>query len=266
MWQTGQIECQHKALRGFFGRISKRGFKGAGYMSLSVTKLLKAELWKRYGTYEHPSEWDGLLNNDPSGGKMSQRFWEYFKAIELLDLNADSVVLDIGGGSPEEGIGAGFFSLLLSNLVGQIIVLDLNPYDSQLLPNNVEFKQGSISADSLKYQIIDNPHITHVSCISVFEHMEPSLREGLVDAINNHFTGNVFVSTFEYHSREMFFPYQLNTKTVSSLFKPFTNFYLSDFESSPIHCENSYQDLTKSNPEQDQIPRWYPAAIKFERI
>lgn len=63
-----------------------------------ITQRLKQELWHRFGSKEHPAEWDGHVYG---GGKLSQRFWEYFKAIELLSLDANSIVLDIGGGSPQ---------------------------------------------------------------------------------------------------------------------------------------------------------------------
>ena len=51
--------------------------------------LLKQELWRRYGDSSYPVEWNGHVHG---GGKLSQRFWEYFKTIELLEVDAASVV------------------------------------------------------------------------------------------------------------------------------------------------------------------------------
>ena len=77
-----------------------------------LTEKLKAALWQAYGNLNSPAAWDG---NIYGGGKLSQRFWEYHQAIELLDLTPDSVVLDIGGGSPITG--AGFFTKVIAPYV-----------------------------------------------------------------------------------------------------------------------------------------------------
>jgi len=70
-------------------------------MGNELTEKIKAELWAKFSTKDFPSEWDGRNpdNKDYCGGKLSQRFWEYFKTIELLDLNQNSVILDMGGGA-----------------------------------------------------------------------------------------------------------------------------------------------------------------------
>jgi hypothetical protein len=60
-------------------------------MKTKQTDFIKRELWKRSGTSQFPFEWDG---NMYGGGKLSQRFLEYFKAVEMLDLDNDSIVLD----------------------------------------------------------------------------------------------------------------------------------------------------------------------------
>jgi len=64
---------------------------------MNLSGKIKAALWKAYGKPAEAAEWDGNVYGD---GKLSQRFWEYHQAIDLLELTPDSVVLDIGGGSP----------------------------------------------------------------------------------------------------------------------------------------------------------------------
>jgi hypothetical protein len=84
-----------------------------------VGSNLKKILWQRFGSPDHPAEWDGRVYG---GGKLSQRFWEYFKAVELLDLHTDAVVLDIGGGSPATGLG--FFSSILAQGAKGVVIMD----------------------------------------------------------------------------------------------------------------------------------------------
>ena len=205
---------------------------------MSVTDQLKAELWKRFGTPAFPSEWDGHVYG---GGKLSQRYWEYFKALELLQLNPDAVVLDIGGGSPITGVG--FFSQLLSCAVKKVIVFDPNISQSVVAPESVEFVRKEASYCELKNFLEKSPFITHISCVSVFEHIDSATREGIIRAINDFFKGSHFVATFEFHSKRSFFEFQVTSKTVSSLFIPFENFYLDEYLSSPVACENSFESI-----------------------
>jgi hypothetical protein len=231
---------------------------------MTVTKQLKAELWKRFGSQNHPSEWDG---NVYGGGKLSQRFWEYFIGVELLEIDSNSVVLDIGGGSPVTGMG--FFSSLLSTAAKKVIILDPNIGNTEAAPKNLEFVKRNASYDELKSVFVDYPEITHVSSISVFEHIPPPIREGMVTAINEFFRGRSFVATFEFHPKKMFFKHQLNARTTSSLFKPLTNFYLDEFRASPVGGENSIdQKLTvkigRGSPiAPTQTPLWHPVAVRF---
>ncbi len=251
----------------------------------NVTKALKIELWKRFGTKEYPAEWDGFVYG---GGKLSQRYWEYFKAIEMLDLQSDSVVLDIGGGSPVTGVG--FFPSLMSKHVKKVIIMDKNIDNIKDVPPNIELVKNHASAKTLQEMLTKNDNITHVSCVSVLEHVEQPLREELVKTINDNFKGRIFVATFEYHAKIEFFRNQLTAKTTSDLFKFFTQYYVSEFESSPVKCKAAFKALTEierkysffplliktknvlvrtlrqKGPKQDQFPRWHPVAVKFERI
>jgi hypothetical protein len=216
----------------------------------SLTGKLKEDLWKRFGTDEFPSEWDGKIYG---GGKGSQRFWEYFKAIELLDPAEDSVVLDIGGGSPRTGIG--FFSLLLKDRLKQVIVLD--PNAGSVYENIIAIKEPA-SFNALRDTFEKYPGITHVTSISVFEHMTPPLREDTIRAVNGFFRGKAFIATFEYHPKKRYMDNQLTAKTMHEAFRHFTNFHLSAMESSPVHATDAYSKYLK-------IPLWYPVALKFER-
>src|SRR5262245_36752669 len=84
-----------------------------------LTASVKQELWRRFGDPAYPAEWNGILYG---GGKISQRFWEYLVAIELLRLDEQAVVLDIGGGSPVTGHA--FFAELLAPVLRKIVILD----------------------------------------------------------------------------------------------------------------------------------------------
>jgi hypothetical protein len=241
----------------------------------SLTRSLKAELWQRYGTREHPAEWDGFVYG---GGKLSQRFWEYFKTIELLDLTADSVVLDIGGGSPATGIG--FFSGILARHVEKVVILDPNVSIPETRVGNVHFAKKNADRSALREVFEQHPDITHVSCVSVFEHIPPGVREEITAVINDHFEGVSFVLTLEYHSRKMFFKHQLTASTLGALVAPLKDFYPDAYEASPILCENAFDEDTilkrRSHRklkwfkrvlrvERVLTPRWYPVAIRFRR-
>jgi hypothetical protein len=69
-------------------------------------------LWERFGTTEHPAEWDG---RDGNGGIGSQRFWEYLWVLQQI--GTPQSVLDVGG-------GAGFFAAILNDSAIQANVVD----------------------------------------------------------------------------------------------------------------------------------------------
>ncbi|MDD4955327.1 MAG: hypothetical protein PHP17_04735 [Candidatus Omnitrophica bacterium] len=249
-------------------------------MAEELTQKIKSELWSKFATEDFPSEWDGRNpgNKDYCGGKLSQRFWEYFKAVELLDLDQNSVVLDIGGGSPDTGVGA--FALLLSKYVKKIIIMDPNLGEMKGVFRNIELIKKDATREELRKLFKENSDITHIASISVFEHIEPALRAEIVEAIND-FKGNTVVITLEYHPRKSFWNYQLTTRTLSELFKKLKGFYLSEFHSSPTLCEvafvsHKYFHRYKFLPRPlrrfidkilyHEIPAWYPVALKFQRV
>jgi len=238
----------------------------------TTTSALKYALWQRFGDLAFPAEWDGHVYG---GGKLSQRYWEYFITLELLALDQHSTVLDIGGGSPVEGVG--FFADLLALQCKQVIVLDVN---AQYGPNaaqrdNVVLKRQNGDYESVRRTLEDHPDITHVSCVSVFEHIEDATRRDIVRSLNDHFTGATFVMTLEYHARVKHWEHQLTAASLSELFAPLVNFYPDAFVRSPVYCENAYQKigfwalfniqraLAKRAPLA--IPAWYPLAVRFVR-
>jgi hypothetical protein len=239
---------------------------------MNLTGKLKAALWQRYGHPDHAAEWDGTIYG---GGKLSQRFWEYHQTIELLELTPDSVVLDIGGGSPVTG--AGFFTQVIAPFVQEVHVMDVSIGESKAAPSKIKFHRSLASYETLAKLFKENPQITHVACISVFEHIPHDVRCGMVKALNEHFSGDIFVGTLEFHTKECFFEYQLTTKTLSELFEPFTNFYPDEIRKSPFLAEMAFRascigrrvmrrlGSTKRWGKDTEIPLWYPVALRFRR-
>jgi len=245
---------------------------------------IKAELWRQFGDKNHPSEWDGHVLG---GRKLSQRFWEYFQAIEMLDLAPDSVLLDIGGGSP--ATGAGFFAGMVAPYLKQVHIMDVSIKESLKNDKNIIYHRQLATYDNVCALFKAHPEITHVACLSVFEHIEPSVRVGIVRGINDAFTGGIFVATLEYHTKKCFFEHQLTAATLSELFQPLTHFYLEAIEKSPVGSEDAYLTALRTfdfkrhtlvlrvgwylrlfglykAPWEIDIPAWYPLALKFAKL
>lgn len=245
---------------------------------MNTTSKIKQDLWRFYGAGDlWKAEWDGASYGH--GGKLSQRMWEYFIAAELLDINPESVVLDIGGGSPFSG--KPFFAELIAPHVKRVIVLDPNQ-STAASRDNIVCRLEDASRNSLKSIFESEPQITHVCSVSVFEHIPPACRVEIVQAINDYFCGQSFVATFEYHPVRNHFEYQLTAKTASETFGPLKTFYLANYLSSPTHCVNAFdqpgnlyrsrvrqilQKLKLLRPENETtgIPAWYPCAVRFLR-
>jgi hypothetical protein len=241
---------------------------------MNLNEKLKAALWQAYGDPANPSEWDGKVYG---GGKLSQRFWEYHQTVELLELTSDAVVLDIGGGSPVTG--AGFFTRVIAPHVKQVHVLDVNIGEAKETSANIVFHRALGSYDALLKLLGENPQITHVASISVFEHVPHAVRCGMVKALNEAFTGDTFVTTLEYHAKDIFFEHQLITRTLSELFEPLINFYPDVIRQSPFWCENALRGSSVGRQllrrlgisgnrwwgKEPETPLWYPVALKFRR-
>ena len=242
--------------------------------NMNHSEKIKANLWRCYGHPDFPAEWDGKVYG---GGKLSQRFWEYHQAIELLELTPESVVLDIGGGSPVTG--AGFFTRVIAPHVKEVHVLDVNIGEAKATLPNIIFHRNLGSYETLAKLLSENPQITHVASISVFEHIPHDIRCGMIKAVNEFFNGDIFVGTLEYHARDCFFEQQLTVQTLSDLFAPFTRFYPDKFLKSPVWGETAYRDgsigqkilrrfglLPNRWKRRLGIPLWYPLALRFRRM
>jgi hypothetical protein len=251
--------------------------------NVSLKAKLKAELWSRFGHKDHPSEWDG---NVYGGGKISQRFWEYFRGLDLLELTPESVLLDIGGGSP--ATGAGFFASMVAPFVKQVHVLDVSIGEDCRDDKNIIYHRQLATYDNILALFKKHPGITHVACLSVFEHIEQPVRVGIIRGVNDAFTGAIFVATLEYHTKKTFFESQLTAATLSELFSPFTNFYLEEIAKSPVWSEDAYFNAIPTldgrrsslkdrigwylrvlglykTPLEVPVPMWYPLALRFVR-
>jgi hypothetical protein len=243
----------------------------------TVTTALFKELWQRFGTAEHPAEWDGRIYG---GSKISQRFWEYFKAIELLDLTAESIVLEIGGGSPQTGV-AGFFAQTIATGVRRVIVMDSNVRAQNANDGNIEYVAQDATYDTLSALLRARPEITHVACVSVFEHIVDDIRIGITRAVNDAFAGDILVATLEFHAKFTFFEQQLNTETLGLLFQTLTNFYPDKIEASPIRAVNAFRPgwVPHGGPQAtpqagnvnlqlqpDLSPMWYPLSLRFRKM
>ena len=218
---------------------------------MSITERLKAELWARYGAAQHPAEWDG---HTYGGGKISQRFWEYFIAIELLNLTADSVVLDIGGGSPATGLS--LFPRLLASAGISVVVVDTNfgtIQDHEV--EGVSLVRHLADYDTL-CAAVRSHRPTHVSSISVMEHANAAAQRGIFDAIETAFTGLAAVFTLEFHETTNYFEQQLTTASLSQAVSGLKRYYLDRIEKSPLHCVNALREEKRL---------WYPLALRFAR-
>lgn len=227
---------------------------------MTLTPRLKQRLWAWYGSDHVPAEWDGQVYG---GGKISQRFWEYFIAIDMLALQPGAVVLDIGGGS--NAMGLTMFPRLLADAGLRVIVLDANFGDST--PQQVEttyraagldviVEPGLADRESLS-QVLRRHNPTHLSSVSVLEHASPEQQRGIFEAIEAEFRGERAVFTVEFHETTCFFEQQMTTATLSGPVSALTRYYLDRIERSPLHCVNAV------SAENDRL--WYPLALCFER-
>lgn len=241
-------------------------------MANPVTSNLKQELWRRYGTEAWPAEWDGRVYG---GGKLSQRFWEYFKTLELLDLRPDSVVLDIGGGSPVTGLG--FLMAIVAPQVRRVIVMDPQTGNADDPGPAVTIIPREATRDSLPEVFRAHPDITHIASVSVLEHIPAATRVGIFEAINEGFNGETMVLTCEFHPKRVFFEAQLTTRSLSEMVQPLTRHYLDAFEAAPAHSEAALDALSTLGARRRSlfsphlrfrelfVPRWYPIALRFRR-
>jgi len=189
------------------------------------------------------------------GGKISQRFWEYLIAIEMLDLSTRSVVVDVGGGSPAAGLSI-FPRLLAAEGVRVIVVdQDFGEIEENAMVN-ITLERTLANYDSLCH-IFTKHEPTHLTCVSVLEHVSSLDQRGIFDAIEDSFRGERAVFTVEYHEIECHFDQQLTAKSLSEAVAGLHRYYLDRIERSPMHCVNAFGGRTRL---------WYPLALQFERV
>ena len=217
---------------------------------MSLTQKLKRALWARHGAVDTPSEWDGRVYG---GGKISQRFWEYFRAIELLDLDEGDKIIDIGGGSPATGLS--FFSRLLADAGLDITILDINFGDERDIPQNVSLVRSLADRETLS-RVLKNGKFDKMSCVSVLEHATREQQVGIFQSVQDSFEGKSFVTTFEFHERDVLFDQCLTTRSLSDAVSVLSRYYLTDIDKCPLHCENAFNG---------SIRLWYPMALRFQR-
>jgi hypothetical protein len=205
---------------------------------MNITSQLKNELWKDYGN--GLGEWDGLVYG---GGKLSQRFWEYLITIDMLNLQDNDIIVDIGGGSWTTR------QSLLGHIIGRFCsTYVLDPTLDISLAKNNEIYITELATSNIVNNLKEKP--THIISVSVLEHMKDLDREILAEVINTMDFVKTIVFTCEYHPDKIHFDTQLTAKTLSNFITKFTNFYVDRFEASPTHCVNA-------------INQWYPIAIKL---
>jgi hypothetical protein len=220
---------------------------------------MKIRLWQRFGDTRFPAEWDGKVYG---GGKISQRFWEYLKTIEYLDLPPGARVLDIGGGSPTTGVS--FFPQLIASFPElHVGVLDTQFGNTADLPKNIALMNGLANRQVLA-DAIRSYKPTHISCISVMEHARPSEQRGVFEALEAEFHGTAIAMTVEFHEHIVFTTGQdrddghrftvTTTASLSAMVAPLTRYFLDDVASAPIHAVNAFQELSEL---------WRPLAIRF---
>lgn len=171
-------------------------------------------LWERWGTAEHPAEWDGR----EGGGRGSQRFWEYLWTLNQIN-PPDVRVLDVGGGETL------FFFNLLSGGIHIVEIVDplVEPGDFRAKMDLVTYVAAR--PPSHNYDI--------VTCVSVLEHVER--KEEFCAALDT-FRCRI-VMTFELG------PGCIEMSEMYRLLLQFKRHHITKMESCPVLADNSKVDL-----------------------
>lgn len=172
---------------------------------------LKQLLWKRWGTAQHPAEWDGR----EGGGPGSQRFWEYLWTIDQI--GSPQSVLDVGGGETQ------FFANLLSEIVPDVSIVDplVEPAPGRYRMNLEEFVfQG-------KARTYDK-----ITCVSVLEHIDD--KERFCAALDK--LAAPIVLTFELG------PGCIEMPEMYRALKQFRQHHIAKMEACPVLADNSAID------------------------
>ena len=229
--------------------IELRRIKLFGKINNMINALLK-KLWDVWGTLGWESEWDG---RKLGGGKLSQRFWEYFWIIKQADFGPNSVVLDVGSGSTL------FFPKLISKFVAEVVAYD---------PESPVVKDASITVIQ---EIFNGKNIrmrpyTHICCISVMEHVQDIVKPDIIRAMDS-FPVPVFM-TFELGAnryKEQFLTMPVLSKMVSY----FKKHYCAEMETCPVWSEDSSPLHIQSDGGgsiTNLSPLWRPFGCVFQPI
>ena len=229
--------------------------------TVNNTQLILQDLWRKYGSFELPAEWDG---NVYGGGKLSQRYWELLTTVRYGEFGPDSVVLDLGGSGEgvdkEKWHGAGFLARLLAPHVRQVWVAD--PACSDGTYANVACIKACAFEPTSKWikAELAMRTVTHVTCVSVLEHIPQPERLRMLTELHDFARTHgvqTIVLTCEYHPTRIFWPHVLDAMHLSECVSLFTDYYLDRYEASPTHCVNAMADGV--------LPMWYPISIRLHR-
>lgn len=183
-------------------------------------------LWERFGSAEHPSEWDG---RDGNGGLGSQRFWEYLWTLQ--NIVTPQSVLDVGAG---ESL---FFVTLLGDSCGkfsEIVALDPTLKQRRSManyfiePRTLEEYRLLRGSTMPKFNPFD-----WIICISVLEHVPD--KPAFCAALDS-FDAPIAM-TFEFGEGAV---------TQAELYKclrEFRRHHISKMELCPVVADNSRADL-----------------------
>ena len=203
-------------------------------------------LWEVWGTPGWRAEWDGVRG----GGRLSQRFWEYFWVIDRADFKDDSVVLDVGSGSTL------FLPKLLAGFVKEVIAYDPESPDALIEKVTV------IKEDFGPENILRRPY-THVLCVSVFEHVDNPDKPELLKALDS-IDAPLFIS-FELGVHR-WFQQQITMPVLHEMMQYFERHYLTAVETCPVWCENSHPQHIDvgENKAVNVFPLWQPLCLRLD--
>jgi hypothetical protein len=92
--------------------------------------------------------------------------------------------------------------------------------ENELIANMTRAGAPNPSVETILHALLP-----YISSVSVFEHIEPAVRLGIIKAIDGTFSGQRLVFAFEYHPKICFFEHQLTAKTAAELFGALTVFF-----------------------------------------
>lgn len=200
---------------------------------MSIRNEIKKDLWRIWGTANHPAEWDGFVFG---GGRCSQRFWEYLFVIDNLpeNLSEKSIILDIGSGITK------FLPILLRR---HCRCLSFDPFIAKDHEDDI---LDSFRRESLPLLDEYAKEIEAVTCVSVLEHIPD--QEKFIATLD--LVKSPVIITFEFGSNPPAFEYQLTMQRIYSFTKEIKNHYVSRIEESPVLADNS-------------IGHWRPLGMVF---